>query len=236
MGEELKNPVFARFFHRFCGRDRGKGERELRRELLTGVSRQVVEVGAGNGINFEHYPESVSELIAVEPEPYLRSQAEQAVPQARVPERVMRGVAAPLDLPQDSVVVVVVCGVLCSMPDQRQALSAFRRVPRKGGELRFLRARALPPTSLRSLAAMCRLGLATAQGWLPPGSRQGWRGSRRWLSPRAVPPLVVPADSVDLFGRAANPRSRAGKLSDRPIRKQAVGGDRRPDYRNVAFQ
>ena len=78
MGEEVENPLFARFFHRVYGRDRGQGERDLRRELLAGMSGRVVEVGAGNGINFEHYPAGVEELIAVEPEPYLRGQAERA--------------------------------------------------------------------------------------------------------------------------------------------------------------
>jgi SAM-dependent methyltransferase len=137
MGQEVENPLFARFFHRFCGRDRGKGEDELRRELLTGVSGRVVEVGAGNGINFEHYPAGVSELIAVEPEPYLRRQAEQAAAQAGVPVRVVPGVAGSLDLAEGSVDVVVVSGVLCSVPDQREVLREFRRVLRAGGELRF---------------------------------------------------------------------------------------------------
>ncbi len=137
MPQELENPLFARFFHRFCGRDRGTGERELRRELLAGASGRVVEVGAGNGINFEHYPVSVTELIAVEPEPYLRRQAETAALDAPVPVQVVAGVAASLGLPQDSVDVVVVSGVLCSVPDQSDALAEFRRVLRPGGELRF---------------------------------------------------------------------------------------------------
>ena len=137
MGQELENPVFARFFHRFCGRDRGQGERELRRELLAGASGRVVEVGAGNGTNFEHYPAGVAELIAVEPEPYLRSQAEKAASEAPVPVRVVPGVAASLELAEDSVDVVVVAGVLCSVPDQREALAEFRRVLRDSGELRF---------------------------------------------------------------------------------------------------
>jgi ubiquinone/menaquinone biosynthesis C-methylase UbiE len=137
MGQEPENPVFARFFHRFCGRDRGQGERELRRELLAGASGRVVEVGAGNGINFEHYPAGVTELIAVEPEPYLRSQAEKAASEAPVPVRVVPGVAASLELAEDSVDVVLVAGVLCSVPDQREALAEFRRVLRDSGELRF---------------------------------------------------------------------------------------------------
>jgi len=137
MTEELRNPLFARFFHRYCGRDRGQGERELRRELLAGTSGRVVEVGAGNGINFEHYPLGVTELIAVEPEPYLRHQAERAAGDAPVPVEVVPGVAASLGLAPDSVDVVVVCGVLCSVPDQHEALAEFRRVLRAGGELRF---------------------------------------------------------------------------------------------------
>ena len=137
MGQEIKNPLFARFFHRFCGRDRGKGERELRREMLAGATGRVVEVGPGNGINFPHYPATVTEVIAVEPEPYMRAQAQKAAAGAPVPVRVVAGVADALELEPGSVDAVVACGVLCSVPDQAAALSEFHRVLRPGGELRF---------------------------------------------------------------------------------------------------
>lgn len=137
MAQNICNPLFARFFHRFCGRDRGTGERELRQELLAGASGRVLEVGAGNGINFQHYPRSVVELIAVEPEPYLRSQAEKAAEDLPLPVRVIPGVASSLELAPDSVDVVVACGVLCSVPDQHAALAEFHRVLRSDGELRF---------------------------------------------------------------------------------------------------
>lgn len=137
MSQEINNPLFARFFHRFCGRDRDTGERELRRELLAGARGRVIEVGAGNGINFEHYPPGVSELVAVEPEPYLRAQAEKAAQRAPVPTQVTKGTAAALELETGSADVLVVCGVLCSVSDQAAALAEFRRVLRPGGELRF---------------------------------------------------------------------------------------------------
>jgi hypothetical protein len=35
----------------------------------------VVEVGAGDGLNFGHYPYSVEEVIALEPEPYQRARS-----------------------------------------------------------------------------------------------------------------------------------------------------------------
>ena len=36
--------------------------------MLADLKARVVEVGAGNGLNFRHCPASVTELVAVEPE------------------------------------------------------------------------------------------------------------------------------------------------------------------------
>ncbi len=137
MPEQRNRPLFARFFDLYCGRDRGTGEAQLRRELLAGSQGTVVEVGAGNGISFEHYPPTVGQLIAVEPEPYLRRRAESAARDAPMPTRVIGGTAAALELPTGSADVLAVCGVLCSVPDQAAALAEFRRVLRPDGELRF---------------------------------------------------------------------------------------------------
>ncbi len=133
----MSNPFFARFFDRFVAKDKGRGEDELRRELLAGLKGQVLEVGPGNGINFEHYPAAVEELVAVEPEPYLRGRAEEAARSVPVAVRVLDGNAEALPVPSGSVDAVVVAGVLCSVPDQEVALAEFRRVLRPAGELRF---------------------------------------------------------------------------------------------------
>jgi ubiquinone/menaquinone biosynthesis C-methylase UbiE len=134
---EVSNPIFARFFDRFAAKDKGRGEADLRRELLAGLRGRVVEVGPGNGINFEHYPDSVSELVAVEPEPYLRRAAEETARLHDLNVRVVDGVAQRLPVDDGSADAVVVAGVLCSVPDQGVALAEFRRVLRPGGELRF---------------------------------------------------------------------------------------------------
>jgi ubiquinone/menaquinone biosynthesis C-methylase UbiE len=135
--DEVSNPIFARLFDRFAAKDKGRGEADLRRELLAGLRGRVVEVGAGNGINFEHYPADVSELVAVEPEPYLRQAAERAARTVELDIRVTPGTAEALPLGEGSVDAVVVAGVLCSVPDQAAALAEFRRVLDPAGQLRF---------------------------------------------------------------------------------------------------
>ena len=97
----------------------------------------MIEVGAGNGLNFPHYPADVEELVAVEPEGYLRERAIAAARTAPVPIRVLDGVAGRLPAADGSFDAAVVSGVLCSVPDQGSALADLRRVLRPGGELRF---------------------------------------------------------------------------------------------------
>jgi ubiquinone/menaquinone biosynthesis C-methylase UbiE len=134
---EVNNPIFARLFDRFAAKDKGRGEDALRREMLAGLAGRVIEVGPGNGINFEHVPDAVDELLAVEPEPYLRSAAQRTADGLSLNVRVVAGGAEDLPAEDGSTDAVVVAGVLCSVPDQDAALREFRRVLRPGGELRF---------------------------------------------------------------------------------------------------
>lgn len=67
--------VFSRFYARISPQLEAEGMALLRQEMLAGLAGDVVEVGAGNGLNFAHYPSTVTSVIAVEPEPYLRSLA-----------------------------------------------------------------------------------------------------------------------------------------------------------------
>ena len=133
----VQHPIFARVFHRI-GPMMEKEVGRHRDELLAGVSGRVVEIGAGNGMNFAHYPASVAEVVALEPEPYLRAKAEQAARTARVPVNVRDAAADPLPVEDGSFDAAVASLVLCTVPDPASALSELRRVIRGGGELRFL--------------------------------------------------------------------------------------------------
>jgi SAM-dependent methyltransferase len=135
--EKVNHPVFARLYERMSQRVEGLGVAEHRDELLAGLSGRLVEVGAGNGMNFAHYPPTVTEVIAVEPEPFLRARATEAAANVPVTIQVVDGTSTALPVEDASCDAGVASLVLCSVPDQAAALAELRRAIRPGGELRF---------------------------------------------------------------------------------------------------
>ena len=130
-------PRFARMYIRSAASAEERGGTDHRRRLLDGLRGTVVEIGAGHGLNFPHYPPEVTEVVAIEPEPTLRSRAETAANSANVPIRVLAGVADQLPLEDESADAAVASLVLCTVSDQQLALAEIRRVLRPDGELRF---------------------------------------------------------------------------------------------------
>jgi ubiquinone/menaquinone biosynthesis C-methylase UbiE len=137
MSNEVRHPLFARLLAFVAERAEGGEEDGIRRELLEGLSGRVIEVGSGTGPNFRLYPDTVTELVAVEPEDYLRRKAEEAATRAGIPIRVVDALADRLPFEDGEFDAAVVAQVLCSVPSQAAALEELRRVVRPGGELRF---------------------------------------------------------------------------------------------------
>ncbi|MFZ1154114.1 MAG: methyltransferase domain-containing protein [Solirubrobacteraceae bacterium] len=137
MSEHAPHPVFARVYTKVAEISERRGGAEHRRKLLSGLSGRVIEIGAGAGANFSHYPTTVSEVIAVEPECYLRERAQQAAARAPVTISVLDGDADRLPGEAQSFDAGVCALVLCTVPDQQAALAELYRLIRPGGELRF---------------------------------------------------------------------------------------------------
>lgn len=133
----VSHPIFARIYSKFSEAAEKAGNAAHRDELLADVTGRVIEVGAGNGLNFAHYPPSVTEVLAVEPEPYLRDRAIEEARTGPVPITVVQGTAEDLPAEDESFDVAVASLVLCSVHDQGRALAEITRVLRPGGELRF---------------------------------------------------------------------------------------------------
>ncbi|WP_031071346.1 class I SAM-dependent methyltransferase [Streptomyces sp. NRRL S-118] len=153
MRDTVHHPLFARFYARVSvAMDARGGVAAYRDELLDGLSGRVIEIGAGNGLNFAHYPGRVSEVVAIEPERRLRQLAASAALRAEVPVDVVPGAAEALPVKSEAFDAAVASLVLCTVRDVPRALAELHRVLRPGGELRFFE---------HGLAA--GRGLATAQ-------------------------------------------------------------------------
>jgi hypothetical protein len=81
----VHHPLFARVYAR-VGHLMDAEIADHRRRLLATLTGRVLEVGAGNGLNFPHYPAAVTEVLAVEPEPSLRRLGLAVARQAPVPD------------------------------------------------------------------------------------------------------------------------------------------------------
>jgi ubiquinone/menaquinone biosynthesis C-methylase UbiE len=134
---QFQHPRFARMYERISAESEQRGTGEHRDRALAGLSGRVIEVGAGNGMNFGHYPDTVAEVVAVEPDDHLRALAERAAAKAAVPVRVVAGHATALPVEDASVDAAVASLVLCSVPGVPATLAELRRVLKPGGQLRF---------------------------------------------------------------------------------------------------
>ncbi|MGV9275988.1 class I SAM-dependent methyltransferase [Streptomyces griseosporeus] len=136
--DAVHHPLFARFYARVSVKAETRaGMAGIRERLLAGLAGRVIEIGAGNGLNFAHYPPTVSEVVAIEPERHLRQLAVEAALRSDVPVDVAPGAAEALPVKSEAFDAAVVSLVLCSVRDVPRALAEVRRVLRPGGVVRF---------------------------------------------------------------------------------------------------
>ncbi len=209
MAESVDNPFFARLWSRMSTRE-PESIRRLRRENLAGLSGRVLEVGAGTGTNFAHYPATVTEVVAVEPEHRLAVIARQAADRASVPVTVSTDTVEEYQTgePFDAVVCSL---VLCSVDDPDGVLRQLFSKLRPGGELRYLEhvASAGPRARFQRLAdatlwprlfGNCHTHRDTERSIADAGF-EVQEARREWMLPAWVPLPV----SETAIGRATRP-------------------------------
>ncbi|MGB5111575.1 MAG: class I SAM-dependent methyltransferase [Mycobacterium sp.] len=136
MSDLVDNPFFARLWMMMSGHE-PESLRRLRVANLAGLTGRVLEVGAGTGTNFAHYPPGVTEVIAIEPERRLAEVARAAAASAPVP--VIVSTAAVEEFEADGSFDAVVCSlVLCSVDDPEGVVRRLYSILKSGGELRYL--------------------------------------------------------------------------------------------------
>jgi ubiquinone/menaquinone biosynthesis C-methylase UbiE len=134
----LRSSLFAAMYDRMSRSSEEAGVGEMRQRLLGGVSGDILELGAGTGMNLSHYDEALASLVLTEPEPaMLRRLQPKALKQAPN-ARVVQASAEDLPFEDASFDAVVSTLVLCGVDDQARALQEAKRVLRPGGRLLFI--------------------------------------------------------------------------------------------------
>jgi ubiquinone/menaquinone biosynthesis C-methylase UbiE len=179
------------------------GLRDVRSELVGQAKGRVVEIGAGTGLNLEHYSGEISDLVLTEPDRFMAAKLRQRAKALPLDPPVLEAPAERLPLADHSANTVVSTLVLCTVKDLGLALAEIARVLRPGGT--FLFAEHVRSASPRSARWQDRL--RTPWSWYACGCQcnrdtvaaieaasfqiSEIRNDRlRWISP-VVRPLVV---------------------------------------------
>lgn len=131
----MRKRLFAKFWSWFEPWTRREFARH-RAQLVEGLDGRVLEIGCGNGANFEHYAASAT-VVATDYNEHMLKGARRAAADADATIEVQFADAMELPFEDGSFDAVVSALVLCSVPDQAHALAELRRVLRPGGELRI---------------------------------------------------------------------------------------------------
>lgn len=119
-----------------------------RAKVCQGLQGRVLEIGFGTGLNLDHYPAEVTEILVVEPsESAMRLARPREVASAQV-ERIGRD-GAQLALPDGSVDCVLSTYTLCTISAVDVALQEIHRVLKPEGVLHFLEHGRAPTESVR---------------------------------------------------------------------------------------
>jgi ubiquinone/menaquinone biosynthesis C-methylase UbiE len=109
-----------------------------RKELLSQVTGEVLEIGFGTGLNLPYYPPQIKKLTAIDANPGMNSLAQRRIQESgiTVDHRVLNGESLPME--DNSFDSVVSTWTLCSIANVDKALQEIYRVLKPGGRFFFI--------------------------------------------------------------------------------------------------
>lgn len=133
----LPERAFAAGYDRVLAPSEHAGLAQRRRELLGGLTGEVVEIGAGTGANLEAFGPGVDHVTLLEPSAPMatRLRAHLAACDHTFAAEVLSAPGEALPLGDASVDAVVSTLVLCTVADLDRTLGEAERVLRPGGRL-----------------------------------------------------------------------------------------------------
>lgn len=127
----------AALYDELMGRTETRGMARFRERLAEGLRGEVLEVGAGTGLQLPYY-EAGTRVVALEPDVAFRDLAAPRAQTSRAEVELTAGSVEVLPFKDGRFDAVVCSLVLCSVPDVTAALAEMARVVRPGGEVRLI--------------------------------------------------------------------------------------------------
>ncbi len=132
--------LFAAYYERVS---RSRAERDfmepLRKEIAGQASGVVLEIGAGNGLNFAFYDPSLVERVeAIEPDTAMLRYARERIAITKVPITLTQTPVEVLPFADETFDCVIATLVFCSVSDPAGGLREIWRVLKPGGKLLLL--------------------------------------------------------------------------------------------------
>jgi hypothetical protein len=171
------HPIFATFFATAAALGERTGYGGRRSEALARATGRLLIVGLGPGHDLEHLPGTVTEVLAVEPEPTMRRYCARRVDRSPVPARLVAAVVEHLPLPDECVDAALVALVLCSVAscaEPAPCTSSNTSMPSRAVDW------------LVGRTGSIRCGPASPPVVTSPGTQES----------SSVPPASIPADCV----------------------------------------
>lgn len=114
------------------------GLADRRRRLLSAARGEVLEVGAGTGLNLAHYPAEIERLVAVEPDADMAKRLRSRATDVAFPVEIHVAGLQTAPLESASFDTVVATLVLCTVADPDAALARLSALLAPGGRLLFI--------------------------------------------------------------------------------------------------
>ncbi len=111
---------------------------DWRRELLTFACGEVLEIGAGTGLNIPYYAPAVTSLTLSEPDHHMRKKLNNTVMQQNRRVQIRDWTAEHVIMPDNFYDTIVSTLVLCSVGCQAHSLGEIKRLLKPGGQLIFM--------------------------------------------------------------------------------------------------
>ncbi|HVP01609.1 MAG TPA: class I SAM-dependent methyltransferase [Solirubrobacteraceae bacterium] len=133
------NRLAARLYDRVLRGSEEAGLTAIRRDALAEARGEVLEIGAGTGLNLRAYPrEGITRIVVTEPNPAMSRHIAEKLDQAPAPVEIVAASAERLPFSDASFDTVVGTLVLCEPRDPAAVVDEVARVLRPGGRFLFL--------------------------------------------------------------------------------------------------